>query len=142
MKGLNQKLLRFYGHPAATRSTRAELGSLAVDCVQACRTQLIILDDLHFIDFKHRHGHQVSNHLKGLANEMPVTFLYVGVRLREKKFFDDGLLGEDASYAQTSRRATRCDIAPFTHATNSGARAWSALLAALEAQVILSLIHI
>lgn len=41
LKGLNQKLLRFYGHPAATRSTRTELGALAVDCVQACRTQLI-----------------------------------------------------------------------------------------------------
>lgn len=138
LKGLNQKLLRFYGHPAATRSTRTELGSLAVDCVQACRTQLIIIDDLHFIDFKHRHGHEVSNHLKGLANEMPVTFMYVGVRLREKKFFDEGLLGEDAVYAQTSRRATRCDIAPFTPTTTTGARAWSALLTALEAHVILA----
>src|SRR5690625_3057041 len=72
---------------------------------------------------------------------MPVTFMYVGVRLREKKFFDEGLLGEDAVYAQTSRRATRCDIAPFTHATTSGARAWSALLAALEAHVILAAAH-
>ena len=39
LKGLNQKLLRFYGHPAANRSTRTELGSLAVDCVQPRRTQ-------------------------------------------------------------------------------------------------------
>lgn len=138
LKGLNQKLLRFYGHPAATKATRAELGALAVDCVQSCHTQLIIVDDLHFIDFKHRHGHEVSNHLRGLANEMPVTFCYVGVRLREKKFFDEGLLGEDATYAQTSRRATRCEVAPFTLTTPAGARAWTSLLAALEAHVLLA----
>jgi len=138
LKGLNQKLLRFYGHPAATKATRAELGALAVDCVQSCHTQLIIVDDLHFIDFKHRHGHEVSNHLKGLANEMPVTFCYVGVRLREKKFFDEGLLGEDAAFAQTSRRATRCEVAPFTLTTPAAARAWTSLLAALEAHVLLA----
>lgn len=138
LKGLNTKLLRFYGHPAAGRNTRAELGALAVDCVASCQTQMIVIDDLHFIDFKHRNGQEVSNHLKGLANEMPVTFLYVGVRLREKKFFDEGLLGEDAAYAQTSRRATRCEVAPFSITTTTGARAWSALLAALEQHVLLA----
>ncbi|WNB85786.1 AAA family ATPase [Cellulomonas sp. ATA003] len=138
LKDLNLKLLRFYGHPAATRATRGELGALAVDCVQSCQTQVIVIDDLHFIDFKHRNGHEVSNHLKGLANEMPVTFIYVGVRLREKKFFDEGLLGQDAAYAQTSRRATRCEVAPFAIHTTAGARAWTALLAALEQHVLLA----
>lgn len=33
LKNLNQKLLEFYGHPAASRVSRAQLGSLAVDCV-------------------------------------------------------------------------------------------------------------
>ncbi|WP_134773207.1 AAA family ATPase [Ornithinimicrobium flavum] len=141
LKGMNTKLLRFYGHPAATRATRGELGALAVDCVTSCQTQVIVIDDLHFIDFKHRHGQEVSNHLKGLANEMPVTFLYVGVRLREKKFFDEGLLGEHAAYAQTSRRATRCEVAPFTITTTPGARAWTALLAALEQHVLLADAH-
>lgn len=138
LKGLNLKLLRFYGHPAATRATRGELGSLAVDCVQSCQTLMIVIDDMHFIDFARRNGQEVSNHLKGLANEMPVTFLYVGVRLREKKFFDEGLLGEDAAYAQTSRRATRCQVAPFTIATTLGARAWTSLLAALEQHLLLA----
>lgn len=43
LKNLNQKLLRFYDHPAAERATRAELGNLAVDCVAAAETRLIIL---------------------------------------------------------------------------------------------------
>ncbi|WP_258234382.1 TniB family NTP-binding protein [Brevibacterium oceani] len=137
LKGLNQKILAFYGHPGAHRATTARLGALAVDCVRSCETQLIVLDDLHFIDFKHRHGREVSNHLKGLANEMPVTFVYVGVRLAEKRFFDEGLLGEDAAYAQTSRRSTRVPVAPFSHNTNAGARAWSHLLTKLEEHLLL-----
>ena len=132
LKGLNQKILAFYGHPAANRASSTRLGALAVDCVNECETQLIVIDDLHFIDFRHRNGQEVSNHLKGLANEMPVTFIYVGVRLREKRFFDEGILGCDAVYAQTSPGATQCEVAPFGIGTTAGLRAWTELRAAIE----------
>lgn len=138
LKGLNQKILHFYGHPGAERASTSRLGTLAVDCVGSYETQLIVIDDLHFIDFRHRHGMEVSNHLKGLANEMAVTFVYVGVRLREKRFFDEGLIGEDAAFAQTSRRATRAEVAPFTITTDAGLRAWTSLLTALEAHLLLA----
>lgn len=137
LKGLNQKILSFYGHPGANRATTARLAALAVDCVRSCDTQLVVIDDLHFIDFKHRNGREVSNHLKGLANEMPATFVYVGVRLSEKRFFDEGLLGDDAVYAQTSRRATKVPVAPFTMKTAAGARAWTHLLTSLEDHLLL-----
>ena len=138
LKGLNQELLRFYGHPAADRATTSRLAALAMDCVTSCETRLIVIDDLHFVDFKHRHGEEVSNHLKWLANELPVTFIYVGVQLREKRFFDEGLLGETAAYAQTSRRATRCPVVPFTIGTDAGFRSWVDLLRALEAHLNLA----
>jgi hypothetical protein len=96
------------------------------------------VDDLHFIDFRHRHGAEVSNHLKGLANEMAVTFIYVGVKLQEKRFFDEGLIGEQAAYAQTSRRATRCPVAPFTLDTEAGFRGWISLLRVLESHIKLA----
>jgi len=101
----------------------------------------VVIDDLHFIDFQHRNGMEVSNHLKGLANEMPVTFIYVGVRLREKRFFDEGILGPDAVYAQTSRRATRCEVAPFDIGTDAGLRGWTDLLRALEGHILLADTH-
>lgn len=141
LKGLNQKILAFYGHPAADRASSARLGALAVDCVASCETQLIVIDDLHFIDFRHRNGQEVSNHLKGLANEMPVTFIYVGVRLKEKQFFDEGIVGPDAVYAQTSRRATRCEVAPFDIGTTPGAKAWTDLLRAMETHIKLAEAH-
>lgn len=132
LKGLNQKILNFYGHVGATRATTSGLASLAVDCVRSCQTKLIVIDDLHFVDFKHRRGQEVSNHFKGLANEMPATFIYVGVHLRAKRFFDEGLLGEEASFAQTSRRATRVPVSAFTISNNDGMRSWCDLLATFE----------
>lgn len=141
LKGLNQQLLRFYGHPAADRATTSRLGSLAVDCVSSCATRLIVIDDLHFVDFKHRNGIDVSNHLKGLANEMAVTFIYVGVKLAEKRFFDEGMLGEQAAYAQTSRRATRCPVAPFAIDSDTGLRSWILVLQALESHIKLADAH-
>jgi len=138
LKGLNEKILSFYGHPAAHRATTSRLGALAVDCVRSCETQLIVIDDLHFIDFRHRHGKDVSNHLKGLANEMPATFVFVGVRLAKKRFFDEGEQGEEATFAQTSRRATRVNVAPFNNATDAGAHAWAQLLQTLEPHYVLA----
>jgi hypothetical protein len=138
LKGLNQQILRFYGHPAVDRASTSRLGALAVDCVTSCQTRLIVIDDLHFINFRHRNGIDVSNHLKGLANEMAVTFIYVGVQLREKRFFDEGLVGEQAAYAQTSRRATRSPVAPFAIDTDAGARGWISLLRAMEGHIKLA----
>ncbi len=138
LKGLNQKMLEFYGHPAASRASRTQLGSLAVDCVLSCATRMVVIDDLHFVSFTHRNGLEVSNHLKWLANEMPATFIFVGVGLEKKRFFDEGLLGADAAYAQTSRRATRCPIVPFGIDTSAGFRAWVDLLKLLESHVKLA----
>ena len=69
----------------------------------SCEPRLIIIDDLHLIDLGHRSELEVSNHLKSLANQMPATFVYVGVQPQEKRFFDEGRLGEHAAYTQTFR---------------------------------------
>lgn len=68
---------------------------------------------------------------------MPATFIYVGVQLRAKRFFDEGMLGEDASFAQTSRRATRIPVSAFTTSNNDGMRSWCDLLEAFEDHLLL-----
>jgi hypothetical protein len=137
LKGLNVKILEFYGHPAATR-TRSELSSLVADTAFSCETQLIILDDLHFVDFGQRNGIEVSNHLKGLTREIPAVFVMVGVGLKEKGFFEEGLAGPEAAYSQTSRRSTRCPVDPFTLESPNGYRAWVDLLTHFEKHVKLA----
>jgi hypothetical protein len=138
LKGLNQRLLRFYGHPAAERATKDRLATLLLDCVRACETRIIIIDELQFVDFGNTRGVELSNHLKWLANELPVTFMFAGVGLQSRKFFSEGLSPSEEVYAQTARRATRVPVAPFTISTNAGMIAWVALLRSFGAHIKLA----
>lgn len=138
LKSLNRQIVEFYGHPAIEKLTAAKLASLATEYAGRCETGLIVVDDLHFVDFRHRMGVEVSNHLKWLANELPVTFLYTGVGLASKAFFNEGMTGESAAMAQTARRTTLCPVEPFTITTDAGARAWADVLAAIEQHIILA----
>ncbi|MDF3292443.1 AAA family ATPase [Streptomyces silvisoli] len=138
LRTLNRMICDFYGHPATGRASAAQLASHALDCVLSCHTRVGLIDDLHFIDPHHRDGLAVSNHLKWLANELPVTFIYIGVGLAERRFFAEGLLGEDAALAQTARRWTRLEVPPFHLDGRSARRAWLGLLKSTERQLVLA----
>jgi hypothetical protein len=96
------------------------------------------IDDLHFIDPHRKDGVKVANHLKWLANELPVTFIYAGVGLAERRLFAEGLIGEHAALAETARRWTRLELPPFHVTSNEGRRQWRALLKAAERQLVLA----
>jgi hypothetical protein len=68
-------ICEFYGHPGTGRANAAQLASYALDCVLSCETRIGIID-VHFIDPRRKDGLDVSNHLKWLANELPVTFIF------------------------------------------------------------------
>ena len=138
LRTLNRMICEFYGHPATDRANAAQLASFAVDCVLSCATRIGIIDDLHFIDLARRDGIEVSNHLKWLANELPVTFIYAGVGLAQRRLFAEGLTGEGAAFAQTARRWTRLQLPPFTVADEAGRRHWISLLKATERQPVLA----
>ncbi|MFD8632422.1 AAA family ATPase [Streptomyces sp. NPDC058892] len=141
MKDLNRAMLEFFGHPGRQTSTAAQLGLQALDCVLSCEVRLLILDDLHFLKWRRTSGIEVSNHLKWIANEFPVTLLKVGVGLADKGLFSEGeALGETA-LAQTGRRTTRLDMPPFTIATEQGRHQWRRLLLALEQRIVLADTH-
>ncbi|WP_210572913.1 TniB family NTP-binding protein [Streptomyces sp. GESEQ-4] len=138
LRTLNRMICEYYGHPATDRANAAALASHALDCVLSCETQLGIIDDIHFIDLDRRDGLAVSNHLKWLANELPVTFVYVGVGLAERRFFADGLTGKNVALAQTARRWTRLGVDPFRLDTEQGRRHWRSLIKATERQLVLA----
>jgi hypothetical protein len=138
LRTLNRMICEFYGHPAAGRASAAQLASHAVDCVLSCQTRVGVIDDIHFIDHARRDGLDVSNHLKWLANELPVTFIYVGVGLAERRFFAEGMTGPGAVLAQSARRWTRLDVPPFEAGSEQGRQNWAALLKTTERQLVLS----
>ncbi|MGW3690925.1 AAA family ATPase [Streptomyces sp. NPDC005125] len=133
LRTLNKMICEFYGHPGAAHGTAAQLATFALDCVLKCDTRIGIIDDVHFINQNSRDGLAVSNHLKWLANELPVTFIYAGVGLGERRFFDEGLTGESAALAQTARRWTRLEVVPFDWGDN-----WTVLVKAIERQLVLA----
>ncbi|MGI5238645.1 TniB family NTP-binding protein [Dactylosporangium sp. CA-139066] len=141
LRTLNRMICEFYGHPGTDRANAAQLASFAVDCVLSCHTRIGIIDDLHFIDPNRRDGVDVSNHLKWLANELPVTFIYAGVGLAERRLFAEGLTGDSAVMAQIARRWTRLELPPFHVADPAGRRHWRSLLKATEWQLVLADAH-
>ena len=94
MKDFNLAMLEFFAHPGVTRGTAAQYIRRALDCVLLCDVRLLIVDDLHFLRWRLSSGVEISNHLKYIANEFPVTLLLIGVGLEA-----GGLLSEGRSYS-------------------------------------------
>ncbi|PTR44714.1 TniB protein [Rhodococcus sp. OK611] len=140
MRTLSMMICDFYGHPATTGSA-ATFGRRALDCVLSCDTQLVIIDDVHFLNARSKDGLAVVNHFKWLANELPVTFLFVGVDLKARGLMSEGLSASTAARAQTARRWTRLTVAPFDISTRRGHIAWIQLLLGIEENIVLARSH-
>jgi hypothetical protein len=70
--------------------------------------------------------------------QLPVTFIYAGVGLAERRLFAEGYSGDSAVLAQTARRWTRLKLPPFTVTSDLGRRHWTGLLKATERQLVLT----
>ncbi|MGC9501221.1 AAA family ATPase [Streptomyces sp. WG7] len=137
MKDFNRAMLEFFGHPGRTTGTTAQFAQRALDCVLSCDVKLLIVDDLHFLRWRAADGVEVSNHFKYIANEFPVTLLFVGVGLAKGGLFSEGESYDNAVLAQTGRRTTRLDMGSFELATDQGRSQWRRLLLALEKRLVL-----
>lgn len=140
MRQLNVKLCRFYGHPGKTGSAYA-FADQALDCILSCDTRLVIVDDVHFLNMRNKDGLAIVNHFKSLANEFPVTFLFVGVDLRGRGLMTEGLSAAGTSRAQTARRWTRLPVPPFEISSQVGRKNWHRLLLGIEKNIVLSNSH-
>lgn len=140
LRTLNLMICDFYGHPATT-GTAATFAARALDCILSCETQLVIIDDVHFLNAHNKDGLAVVNHFKWLANELPVTFLYIGVDLQARGLMTEGLSATTSARAQTARRWTRLTVQPFEVSSRRGRTDWRRLLLGIEKNVILAKTH-
>ncbi|MEV6947529.1 TniB family NTP-binding protein [Streptomyces sp. NPDC051172] len=138
MRDFNRSILEYFAHPGRFRGTAAEFGYRALDSVLSAETKLLIVDDLHFLKWRHKNGIEVSNHFKYIANEFPVTLLMIGVGLEKRGLFSEGSSYEDAVLAQTGRRTTRLNMDPFTISSEEGRTGWRDTLLAIEQRVVLA----
>ena len=110
MRDFNRAMLEFFAHRA-------------LDSVLSCQVKLLIIDDLHFLRWRAKTGVEVSNHFNYIANEFPVTLLFVGVGLAERGLFSEGSSYADAVLVQAGRRTTALGTRPFTVSTDRAAAA-------------------
>lgn len=141
MKDFNKAMLEFFGHPASAKGTAAQFAHRALDCVLSCATRLLIVDELHFLRWQAKSGIEISNHFKYIANEFPVTLLFIGVGLEARGLFSEGTSYSDAVLAQTARRTTRLGMRPFAVESQQGRHEWRQMLLALEQRVVLAAKH-
>ncbi|AYM44341.1 ATP-binding protein [Mycobacteroides abscessus subsp. abscessus] len=138
MKEFNRAMLEFFAHPGSTRGTAADYARRALDCVLSCEVRVLIIDDLHFLQWHNNSGVAISNHFKYIANEFPVTMIFIGVGLAARGLFSEGQDYQDAVLAQTGRRTTSLDLEPFTVNTEKGRGQWRQLLLAIESKLVLA----
>ncbi len=137
LRKLGSMMLRFYGHPVRSGNAQ-DLATRVADCINACRTTLIVFDDVHFLNLHRRDELEVANHFKWLANEFPATIFYVGVGLEHAGFFDEGMTPDRSRFSQTARRWTRLTLDPFELSSPGGRRVWTSLLKAIEGELVLA----
>jgi hypothetical protein len=137
MVAFNKALLGFYAHPGKSKGSADDYAYRALDCALSCETKILIIDDLHFLRWRNTAGVEISNHFKYIANEFPVTLIYVGVDLDKRGLFFDGQATSDRAIAQTARRTTKIRMAPFGIGTEHQRRQWHQLLLTVEQRVVL-----
>ncbi len=138
MVEFNRAMLAFFAHPGMTRGNAAHYAHRALDCVLSCETKLLIVDDLHFLRWRNTVGVEISNHFKYIANEFPVTLVFVGVGLTKRGLFSEGHSYEDAVIAQSGRRTTKLNMLPFEIDNDASRREWRQMLLAIEQRVTLA----
>lgn len=140
IKGLHRSLCSFYGLPARTGNTD-DLRDRVLDTALACRTKVIVIDDIHFLNSRRQGDRDVINHLKHLASVLPVVFVFVGINIQASGFLHDNGSGSAAERGQVSRRWTPIQVPAFEIYTEHGRRTWQQLLLGIEKQIVLANAH-
>ncbi|WP_367324579.1 AAA family ATPase [Streptomyces sp. HUAS ZL42] len=138
MKDFNRAMLEFYAHPGRASGTSALFAQRALDCVLACETKILIIDDLHFLKAMNGNDQEISDHINGIVNQFPVTVIFIGVELKKRGIYSRNDESGDIALAHTGSKLTPLTMAPFDIDNNEHRRQWRHLLLALEKQIVLS----
>jgi len=138
LKPLTDTVLRFYGSPMReSRFTRNQLYDAIRDHVRHCETQIIAVDDVHFVDPSSKDGMAVSNFFKSWSNDLGIALVMSGVDLEGRGMYTDGRASSFGA-AQNGRRWTPVGMSPVPNRGQKYRREWKDLVAAYEQQLVLA----
>ncbi|MCD4849696.1 TniB family NTP-binding protein [Arthrobacter sp. AK01] len=121
-KGVMQRFADFYALPYAERTSLNALRKMVVSAVRQCRTQVIVVDELHNLSRISQVNGQSVDTLKDLSNDCPATFVYAGIHLDR-----GGLLAGERG-DQVSRRFSRVSMQVYGYATPEQRRSWRSVV--------------
>ncbi|MGW1713849.1 TniB family NTP-binding protein [Streptomyces sp. NPDC002156] len=129
----------------STSGTKDTVDDRVLTAITACGTQLLIFDDLHFLDCSHKEGRASNDHIKFLANHTPCTIIGTGVDLEESPLLSEGGPSgpvksntrvksppSSGPRTQTAGRFSRQELAPFTLDSKTEILWWVGVVHSLE----------
>jgi hypothetical protein len=136
-KTLNQALAQFYAIPFDHRTTKDALGWAVEEAVRRCRTSLLLIDDFHSLELRHKEHRQLNSHIKHLANILPLTLVFAGIGLEHGGLLNDGHGEADKFLSQTRRRIKLLQIAAYATDKPEATAEWRNVIASFEQQLVL-----
>lgn len=121
--------------PYRKAATKSEITTLVLKAMRIVGTELVIIDDAHFLDLSLKEGKVANDHLKYLANYTAATFVYTGHNLEESGLFLEG--GAKSRATQTAGRNDLHRVTPFSISTPARAKEWVGVIASMEAALLL-----
>lgn len=137
IKGLSKALARFYGVVHSKHANESTITYNVIDHARRCKTELILVDDIHFLNLKNRADREVNDHLKFLANSVSATFVYAGIEVERSGLLSEGNPDHHESFSQIRRRFNLHRIEPFSLGRSRGQQEWASLLRTLERRLVL-----
>jgi hypothetical protein len=129
-KMLSAAIAQYMGLELPRGSTLSEITTRVLEALRRCGSQLIIIDDVHFLDVSVKEGRLANDHLKHLANFAAATFVYTGVEVEDSGLFLEGGYRERAT--QTAGRFTLFQLDRFSIKNETAAREWALVIKGME----------
>ncbi len=133
-KVILNRILDFIGHPLAGTGSVEKLRTATVDSLRACRTEVLILDEVQHIEFSGRKRTPAAlGCLKDLLNEADIFMVLAGSNMADTQLLSA------ATQVGASPLAARFGYEEITQipSPTSGTNSWAAVVKAVEANVML-----
>ncbi|MEU4113800.1 TniB family NTP-binding protein [Kitasatospora sp. NPDC028055] len=132
-KDLSMILADYMGMLYHPRWSKNMITGQVLTAMSESGVELVIIDDVHFLDLSAREGKVVNDHLKYLANHVAATFVYTGADLKTSGLFLEGTASGRAT--QTSGRNSHHQITNFPFKTTDDKTEWARTVLGMESNL-------